>query len=134
MSLVNAGVVTAPSSIAATGGSALAFAAGQSSATTMHLYVSADTDLRTRRTIDVVIKPPKIQPTAPNGYTQARATATYKKPKLLANGKITVNSVQVSMSYDVETTQAEIQELMDVGAQMIFDADFTALWKNQSLG
>lgn len=125
MSLVNASIVTAPSSIAPTGGTALAFASsGNLSNGKVSLVVSADTDLRTRRQIDVTVKPPAASTNAPNGYTQARVQFLFKKPKLLANGKITVNTARVEFSYDVETTQTEIQELADVAAQMSFDADF----------
>jgi len=132
MSLVNAAVVTAPTSIAPTGGSALAFQAKNPGADPLQLYVAADTDLRLRRTIDISIKPPKVNAGMPNGFTQGQVVARYNKPKLLANGKITTASVRISMSYDVENSQAEIQELMDVGAQMLFDSDFTSLWKAQS--
>jgi len=133
MSLVNAGVVTAPSSIAATGGSALNFASlGPAVNGQVVLAATADTDLRLRRLIKAKATMPTVQATAPNGYTQARTESLFVKPKLLANGKITTNTVKIFVNYDVETTQAEIQELLDVGAQMLFDSDFTAYHKSLS--
>lgn len=133
MSLTNASIVIAPSSIAATGGSALAFSSSGQAGNTVTLYVAADTDLRTRRTIDVEVRKPRPNASAPNGLTQARQIATFKKPKVLANGKITTGTVSVTLAYDVEFTQTEIQELIDVGAQMLCDSDFTNLWKASSL-
>jgi len=128
MAISNAVLNTAPTSITVTGGSALTFTSMAPGAKN-ELIVSADTDLRTRRTMTVEAKMAKPAVGAPNGYSQQRMTVLYRKPKLLANGKIIVNTVRVEMAYDVETTQTEIQELMDVGAQTLFDADFTALWK-----
>lgn len=134
MSLSNASIVTAPSSIAPTGGSALVFSSsGNLSNGKVTLIVSADTDLRIRRSIDATIKNPSPSLSAPNGYTQARVSFVYKKPKLLANGKITVNTARVEFSYDVETTQTEIQELADVAAQMCFDGDFVPSIKTLTL-
>jgi len=134
MSLSNAGIVTAPSSIAATGGTALNFSSvGSPSKGKVSLIVTADTDLRLRRTIDVSASAPTVNAGAPNGYSQARVQFLFRKPKLLANGKITVNTVSVNFGYDVETTQAEIQELLDVASQMCFDADFTPTVKSLSI-
>jgi hypothetical protein len=133
MSFQNAAVVTAPSSIAPTGGTALAFTPITNDGSKVDMVVAADTDSRTRRHLIGSIVMPKPQATAPNGYTQARGEIKFRKPKLLANGKYTTNEVIVSMRYDPETTQVEIQELMDVGAQLCFDADFVNFWKLQSL-
>lgn len=134
MSLTNASIVTAPSGIAATGGSALAFASmGQAGSNSLLLAASADTDLRLRRTIQVTAKLPAVSVAAPNGYTQARSTMVFKKPKLLANGKITINTVRVEVAYDVESSAAEVQELIDVGAQLLCDSDFTPTHKTLAL-
>lgn len=133
MSLTNASIVTAPSAFTPTGGTALAFASlGNLSNGKVTLFVAADTDFRVRRTIDITVKAPSPQPSAPNGYTQARVSMLFKKPKLLANGKITVCTTLVQTAYDVECTQTEIQELIDVGAQMCVDADFVPVHKTLS--
>lgn len=133
MSLINAAVVTAPTSIAPTGGTALAFVATQNNGNSVTLAVASDADMRLRRSITATISPPKVSASAPNGYSQQRNEVKFKKPKLLANGKYTTNEVILTMRVDPETTQVEIQELIDVGAQMFFDADFVNFWKLQSL-
>lgn len=130
MPLNNAALVTAPSAIAPTGGTALSLTSqGYTADGKLTLIVPADTDMRIRRTMDVSVKPAKSSLTAPNGYTQNRATVIYKKPKLLANGKITVNTIKTEIAYDVETTPSEIQELLDINAQVNFDADFVPTFK-----
>jgi len=132
MSVSNASIVTAPSSITVTGGTAVAFSSLGLADGKQTLFVAADTDQRIRRSIDVSVKPAKSSSSAPNGYTQPRATLTLKKPKVLANGKITVATLRVEMAYDVEYTQTEIQEMVDFGAQFFCDADFANFWKQMS--
>lgn len=133
MSLLNAAVVTAPTTISVTGGSALTFVPVTNNGSNVELVVATDTDNRTRRRLLASVSLPKVSPTAPNGYTQARVEVKFRKPKLLANGKYTTNELIVSMRYDAETSDTEIQEMRDVGAQLLFDADFANTWKLQSL-
>jgi len=118
--------------MAPTGGSTLTFGAKGSELNKVNLYVPADTDLRLRREIACTTKDPKVSTSAPNGYTQARASAQLKSPLLLDNGAITVNTVTIQVSFDVETTDAEKDELLVLGSQMLNDADFLALFKDLS--
>lgn len=122
-------VVKTGATHAPTGGTDLTFADFGTVGSSIALYVPADTDMRLRRTVNGNFKVAKPNASSPNGYTQARAALTFKKPKLLANGKITVNTIQVSIAYDWETTDAEKQELLDVGAQMCYDSDFLSFFK-----
>jgi hypothetical protein len=129
MSLSTA-VVKTGATLAPTGGSDLTFA-GQSypGSDSFNLYVPADTDKRTARSIAVKVNRPKPSAGSVNGYSNARSSMTYYKPKVLTNGKIATATVKVALSYDIEFTDAEIQELIDVGAQMLFDADFVPTHK-----
>lgn len=133
MSLQNAAVVTAPSAFTPTGGTALTFTLISQSANGVSIAVAADTDSRTRRRIETSLTVPRVSAAAPNGYTQARNELKFKKPKLLANGKFTTNEIIIQLRSDPETTQVEIQELLDVGAQALTDSDFSNFWKLQSL-
>jgi hypothetical protein len=119
--------------MAPTGGSALAFSSAGQSAGINTLYATADTDLRTRRSIVATVKDPKVSASAPNGYTQARATVVYKAPLALDNGGVTVNTVRIEFAYDVETSTAEKTELLVIASQICNDADFTELFQNLSL-
>lgn len=133
MALSNANTLSG-ATITASGGTAVTWATQGLVGNKNVLVVPADTDFRVRRQIDAVVKQPSPSASAPNGYTQARASVLYKKPILLANGKITVNTVRVEVAYDVETSAAQLTDMLDTGAQMCFDADFTPVFKQLSLG
>lgn len=133
MSLNNMGLVSG-GTISVAGGSAVTFSPKSTLTNgTLEVAVAADSDFRLRRTASFKVVNPASDVSKPNGYTQAKAIATFRKPKLLANGKYTTNSVQISLFYDPETTDAEKQELMDFAAQLAFDADCTAFWKTLSV-
>lgn len=121
------------STIAGTGGTAVTWNKMNQVGNKVSLAVTSDADLRVRRTMDVTAKSPTVNPGAPNGYTQARVVKVYKAPLLLDNGAITVNTVKVEVAYDVESSASEIQDLVDVGAQMLFDADLVSVDKTLSL-
>lgn len=97
------------------------------------LVASADTDLRTRRQIEATVKLPTANAVAPNGYTQARSAVLFKAPKILANGKITVNTLRIELAYDVETTPTEIDAMLLQGGQFCFNTDFTPVFKQLAL-
>jgi len=134
MALNNASIVAAPSSISVTGGSAVNFVSAGAVSDAMRLIVPTDADFRTRRSIDFSVKVPKVNSSSINGYTLGRARALYKQPKLLANGKIVTNTVALEIAYDFESTDVEVQRMLDTGAQLFFDTDFTSFWKYLSLG
>jgi len=125
--------VLSGATITPSGGTALAFTGAGIRNNTHPLFVAADADLRTRRTMMCTVKDPKVSASAPNGYTQARSSVTFKSPLSLDNGSITVNTVRVEVSYDVETSAAELAELKVIGAQILTDSDFDALFQSQSL-
>lgn len=132
MSLSNASVLSG-ATITPSGGTALPFSSLGIQNSSNTIYATGDADLRTRRSIVCSVKDPKVSAGAPNGYTQARATAVFKSPLELDNGMITVNTVRVEFAYDVETSQAEIDELKVIAAQICTDADFAGLIADLSL-
>lgn len=134
MSLLNAIVKTGASAFTPTGGSDLTFSALVQEGKKVILQVIADTDYRLRRKITCTALDPRVDSAAPNGMSQVRTKAKFTKPKLLANGKVTTNSVEVIVARDWETTEAEVQELLDVGAQCLVDTDFVSFHKYQSMG
>lgn len=121
------------STIAGTGGTAVNWSKMGQVGNKVTLAVTSDPDLRSRRTMDVVAKQPSVSNGAPNGYTQARVTKVYKQPLVLENGSQTVNTVRLEIAYDVETSAAELQELLDQGAQMAFNSDLSSVDKTLSL-
>lgn len=132
MSLANAAIVTG-GTISVAGGSAVTYAPYSTSPDQVVLGVAADTDLRLRRQIKCKVKPPRVSPSAPGGYTQARADALVIHPILLANGKYTQCTVQIGISFDPEMSSTEKTKMIDTAAQVLFDSDFTEFVKNLSL-
>lgn len=78
-------------------------------------------------------KPAKLSSAAPNGYTQLRNIVKVQSPLVLDNGGNTVNTVTINLGVDVETTDAEVQSLLVLAAQLLTDTDFSDFWKKQSL-
>lgn len=115
------------------GGTAVAYTPKNISGNRMDVHVTADTDYRLRRSASFVANSPKVSPTSPNGYTQAKNVATARKPKLLANGKYTTNSVQISLFFDPETTAEEKQELMDFAGQCAINSELLAFFKESAV-
>lgn len=132
MSLSNASV-SSGATIAPTGGTALAFTSRGIVGNTNTIYVDADTDSRTRRSIVCTTKDAKVSAGAPNGYTQQRTSFVFKSPLTLDNGLVTVNKVSIEFAYDVETSDAELEELRIIAAQICSDADFEDAVKRLSL-
>lgn len=132
MSLSNATTLSG-ATFAGTGGTTVNWSSMGQQGNKNLLVVTTDSDLRVRRSLDVVVKLPTPSSGAPNGYTQARASMLYKQPLLLENGKITVNTMKCEIAYDVETTPEEIQSMLDVGCQVMFDGDFISVFKTLSL-
>lgn len=126
-------VVKTGATIAPTGGTDLTFASKGIVSGVNVLYVDADTDSRLRRNIVCTTKEAKASASAPNGMTQQRCQFVFKSPLLLENGLITVNKVSIEFAYDVETTDAEVEELRIIAAQVCADADFTNAIKRLSL-
>lgn len=120
--------------VSATGGTSMPMTSIGGSENKNTLIVDADTDLRTQRSITFTVRRPKVQASAPNGYTQGRCTALIKIPRLLANGKITVDTVSIQVSADVETTVAQKTEMLKLGAQALFDSETLAAWTALNAG
>jgi hypothetical protein len=97
------------------------------------VYYDGDTDFRSRRTIEFTVKEPKVQSSAPNGYTQARAVALMRVPLELDNGEITVNTVRLEVAVDPETEDSEITDLVYQAAQLFYADDFLGFWTNHVL-
>lgn len=132
MSLSNA-VVKTGATVAPTGGTDLTFASRGTKDGSNVLYVNADADSRTRRTITCSVKDAKTSVMAPNGMTQQRCQFVFKSPLTLDNGLVTVNKVSIEFAYDVETSDAEIEELRIIAAQICSDSDFSDAVKRLSL-
>lgn len=135
MSFTNPTIVSAPTSYTVTGGTAVVFAdSGASRQNEKLLIVPADTDFRTRRSILFRSSAAIPNKGMPNGYSNEKRTATIHKPIVLANGKMTVLSASITLSYDVEASVAQRTEMKDLAAQLLVrSSDFDAFWLNGQL-
>jgi hypothetical protein len=114
-------------------GSAITFATNGTSLDTTIASPTADTNYLTKRTYEFSVKEAKPSATAPNGYTQQRATCVLKAPFILDNGNRTVNTVRIEFACDVELTTAEKYELLLQASQLLGDTDFQGFWTNLAL-
>lgn len=83
--------------------------------------------------IKFTVSDPRVQTSAPNGYTQARSGVKVVVPLALDNSSHTTNTLTMQLSVDPETTDAEIESMLVMGAQLLADSDFSDFWKKQSL-
>jgi len=123
----------ASASVAASGGSALAFATdGVSIANGLHLMVPADADYQTRRQVTVKNRPPSFDQKT-NVYGKDKKTMSLTQPKVLADGRISFGVIRIERELHPTYTAAEALELNKLAAQMLIDADTADFWANGSL-
>lgn len=110
-----------------TGGTAVSFAGSGIVNGSITAVATGDSSLLTRRECTFSAKKPKVSAGAPNGYTQARVNMAFHSPLALDNGNTTTNTGRAEFSFDVETSDAERDELRIMLAQMILGSDFDNL-------
>lgn len=103
---------TTGSAVSATGGSSEEFYK-QRVVNGFSIYVATALAFLVQKVIKVKLNEPRPDASAPNGYTQARANITFQKPVVLANGKRTVNTIQVISGFDIEMTTADRELMLD---------------------
>jgi len=127
------GILTGATSSQA-GGSATTFSSlGPVSAGKAILADLAATDFKLRKSLEATVKAFKASVSAIAGYTQQRNQILVKVPKLLANGKYTINTVKVELAYDPETTAAERQILLDLAQSVCVDAETVPVLRDGNL-
>jgi len=131
MSLNNAALLENATMNPASGGTALTFSSLGNNLGSNTLIVAADTTLNLRRSINATVSSPKASSGAPGGYTQARQTLRFNVPRTLANGNVSVDTIELKLSTDVETSVADKQEMLNIIGQACVDADFTEFFTNQ---
>lgn len=127
MSLSNASVPVG-ATYSPSGGSATSFVSMGSTLNTKKLYLDDSSELILRKTALVTVKEPTPLASAPNGYTQQRSTIVFHVPLALDNGEYTTNKVEISMSYDPETSASEVGFLRELIAHVGVDADFDGMF------
>jgi hypothetical protein len=134
MAIASAGIKSGSTTYAVpSDGSAITLAVVGTSLDSAIASPTADTNYLTKRTYEFSVKDAKPSSTAPNGYTQQRATCVFKAPFILDNGNRTVNTVRIEFACDIELTVAEKYELLLQASQLLGDTDFQGFWTNLSL-
>lgn len=98
-----------------------------------HRLIFTTEELVLQRKLDFSVTAPKVSTSAPNGYTQGRSSVYMKFPLLLDNGNYTTNTIQLTFSADIETTDAEKQAMRDVAVQAIIDSSMDGFYNDLSV-
>jgi hypothetical protein len=130
---IQSGAVLVGGTVATTGGTSTSFITKGGTLDSLKTILDDGAEFIAASTIDYQVKDPKVSTGAPNGYTQARTSVKLQVPLALDNGNRTINTFTLSLSVDPETTDAEVDAMRVLAAQLIHDADFDDLWQKQSL-
>lgn len=128
------GAILVDGTVSSTGGTSTTFSEAGGGPDTLNVILNNGAALQSRTTMTFSVKEPRPSNGAPGGFTQARPTIKVLRPKTLANGNRTVNTMTLSLAVDPETTEAEVQSLLVIGAQLFHDSDFQDFWKKLALG
>lgn len=120
--------------ISTSGGTATTFLDGGDDLDSHQVTLDDSSEFIDATSVSFTVKRPKVQVTAPNGYTQKRASVVIGRPLALDNDNRTVNTFRLELAVDPETTSAEIASLRELAAQVVFGSDFTDFWTNLSTG
>lgn len=97
----------------------------------VHVADASVADFKTRPNATFKARMPSKK--ADGSYQKGKNSVTFVRPKVLANGVVDYPLVRIDVEYSAESTDAEIIALMNQGAQLLFDADFTSFFKTGSL-
>jgi len=123
----------ASATVAASGGSALAFAEdGVSIPNGLHLIVPSDTDFTTRRQVTVKYRPSTYD-TKTGKFTKDKKTLSLVKPYVNTDGSIVFSVIRVERELYPLESAANATEMLKLAAQMCVDTDLDSFWATGSL-
>lgn len=130
---INSSSIPVGATFAPTGGTATTLKTKSANDSRHVAYLDDGATLSGQTTFEFSQKQPKVSVGAPNGYTQARNSTLIKQPFTLDNGNLTVNTIKIEVSCDVELTAAEKLTLRELAAHTLTDSDYTEFWDEQSM-
>lgn len=131
MSLINASILSG-ATWTPTGGSALAFASsGRAISDGLELVVTADTNLITRRSLQLKSSLPELAASANAFSKMGRNQLTYFIPFIAADGKLYRQSIVMTEAFHPEYTQAAARRNESISFKA--DSDFSDFWANYLL-
>jgi len=123
----------ASATVAASGGSALAFADdGVTIPNGLHLIVPADADYQTRRQATVKYRPPTLD-SKTGSYGKDKKSITLVQPIVLTDGRVVFNTMRIEREVHPSLSAANCTELNKLGAQLLVDTDTDGFWATGSL-
>lgn len=133
---LQATIKSGATAIAPTGGTDITLSAMGIQNGIASTFVSQDTSMLTRRSIDFSSKDPKANAASPGGMTQARRKVVLHCPRTITAGAsqvITQDKVTIELSFDVNATLAQVNDLRYLAAQLVADGDFDNFYQAGSL-
>lgn len=98
-----------------------------------NLIIDDGTSIGEQTNLKASVKRPRVDSTAPNGYTQARNTLSVYRPVTPSGGVRTLNSVAITVSVDPSSTDAQVTELVNIAGQLMTDSDAVDFFTDQSV-
>lgn len=134
MSVQNATLLVG-GTVATTGGVSTAFVPNGASVTGgIQVVDSSNTNAVTRASVTCrTIKQATLNTATGTFDGKVKRQVQLVRPKVLTTGKVQFPLIRIEMEFSPENTDAEISALLNEGAQLCVDADFTSFWKIGSL-
>lgn len=129
---IDAGTVLVGGTTSTTGGTSTGFIPKDGD-NPRRVILDDGSDFLDQTIITFTARDPQVNSGAPNGYTQQRSSVKVGKPKTLANSALTTNTASATIAFDIETTDAEKEELIEELVQLIRGSAFADFWKKQSM-
>lgn len=118
--------------VAITAGTSTVFETKGIVGNTHNVFLDDGSDLIDLETAKFTVQDHKPQASAPGGYTQARRKIRVNFPRTLANGNRTVDTFDIVMSTDPETTDAERLTMRVLACSFLHESDFLKFWDDGS--
>lgn len=132
MSIENMSLLKDATAGSVTGGTAMALSSdGVEVKNGKHLADSGESNFLIRTNMTLRTRNPVRQ--ADGTYTKGKRWVTVVSPKILADGTTTFNLSRHEIEIHPETTDAEISNMLFLGAQVFTDSDLTSFHKIGSL-
>lgn len=117
--------------VAASGGTSTAFVPNGAPVTGgIQIVDSTNTNAVTRASITLrTIKQAALDIVTGLFTGKVKRQAQLVRPKVTASGRVVFPLVRIEVEYSPENTDAEVTALLNEGAQLLVDSDFTNFWK-----
>lgn len=131
MSLKQLSINVDATSVSPTGGTATPVIIKQQDFSNVVAILANGSNLKDQTVLKFVARDPKANDAGANGYSQARTAVNLIRPKVLSNNALTHNTAGFTLSFDIETTAAEVDDMLYSMAQIICSADARDFFKSQ---